>query len=525
MVASLTNPSGPEPNRTNALLGAAEGDYNLMAGWFGFPNLDKSVPYTVNVLNSTGGAAWGTQGGKLNINLNALNGGQGDSSFLRYLLVSEMVEQFMRSDEVNRGMAPGMSWFGNGTEGSQGEGLSRFLAAQFLAVNGLGFTPPTFENSWRWLSSSRADFVNQIIPTDNGPDAATGCSLLFICYLFSQLRFSIQQIISAGGPNLAAVYQRLTADQNDPFPPFLQLVNSAFPGSETIPSGGDPDNPFPLFIPNWLELDRNPATALIVADDFNLYQRHKDGRIWFYTGPPETGWLELDNNPHTVKITAANGTVYQLHDTGNIFIYTGTPHTGWLELDNNANTVDIVAVNRDLYQLHKDGRIWIYTGTPHTGWLELDSNPDTVKIAASGGDLYQLHRTGRIWKYTGTPHTGWLELDNNSATVDIVAAAQLYQLHKDGRVWMYTGTPHTGWLELDNNPATIKLAAYGSQLYQLHNTGKIWQYTGVPHNGWQLLDQNPASIALAATQGHLYQLHNSGNIFRYGFALYPGYPV
>jgi hypothetical protein len=47
---------------------------------------------------------------------------------VRYLLVSEMTEQFMR--------AQGLGWYGQNTEGSQGEGLSRFLAAQFLASTG-----------------------------------------------------------------------------------------------------------------------------------------------------------------------------------------------------------------------------------------------------------------------------------------------------------------------------------------------------------------------------------------------------
>ena len=40
-----------------------------------------------------------------------------------------------------------------------------------------------------------------------------------------------------------------------------------------------------------------------------LYQRHEDGRIWKYTGPPCSGdscpgWRQLDNNPKTDGITA-----------------------------------------------------------------------------------------------------------------------------------------------------------------------------------------------------------------------------
>jgi hypothetical protein len=46
-----------------------------------------------------------------------------------------------------------------------------------------------------------------------------------------------------------------------------------------------------------------------VAASGHLYQRHGNGRIWRYVGPPCTGescpgWRELDNNPKTVRIAA-----------------------------------------------------------------------------------------------------------------------------------------------------------------------------------------------------------------------------
>ena len=134
---------------------------------------------------------------------------------MRYLLVSEMVENFMRVQ--NRG------WFGSGTEGSEGEGLSRFLAAQFLAVNGLGNPPPGFDNSNAWLNSSRADFVNNIRAADDGPDEVTGCSLLFIYYLFSQLGFTIEAIVAAGANPLSGVYRNLTSKTVNLFPSFKQI--------------------------------------------------------------------------------------------------------------------------------------------------------------------------------------------------------------------------------------------------------------------------------------------------------------
>ena len=211
---------------------------------------------------------------------------------------------------------------------------------------------------------------------------------------------------------------------------------------------------YPKFA-NWQLLDNNPATGSITADGGALYQVHKNGRIWKYTGTPLTGWQELDNNPATKKIAAANGNLYQLHNNGRIWKYVSPPMTGWQEIDNNPATVDIVATGGDLYQLHNNGRIWKYTGVPHTGWQELDNNPATRRIAAAGGKLYQLHNNGRIWQYVGPPMTGWQELDNNPATASIMAADNdLYQMHNNGRIWKYTGVPHTGWQELDNNPRT-----------------------------------------------------------------------
>jgi hypothetical protein len=272
---------------------------------------------------------------------------------------------------------------------------------------------------------------------------------------------------------------------------------------------------YPKF-PSWQLLDNNHDTISTAAADGNLYQLHKTGKIWKYTGTPLTGWQMLDNNPASVKIIATGGSLYQLHNTGKIWKYTGVPLTGWQMLDNNAATVDIVASLGDLYQLHNTGKIWKYTGTPLTGWQELDNNGDTKKIAASGGNLYQLHKTGKIWKYTGVPHTGWQMLDNNGATIDIVPGGNdLYQLHDTGKIWKYTGTPLTGWQMLDNNPAAKEIAVgAGGILYQLHKTGAIWKYIGPPLTGWKQLDSNAASTYIVAANS-LYQLHNTGLIWKY----------
>ena len=268
--------------------------------------------------------------------------------------------------------------------------------------------------------------------------------------------------------------------------------------------------------PNWQLLDNNPATVAIASDGAQLYQLHRTGLIWRYTGTPLTGWQELDNNPASAQIVTSGGHLYQRHNTGLVWRYTGTPLTGWQLLDNNAATIDIVGDGDDLYQLHNSGRIWKFTGTPLTGWQELDNNAATRKIIAANGHLYQLHKTGLIWRYTGTPHTGWQQIDNNPATVDIIADGNdLFQLHNTGEVWKFTGTPLTGWQELDNNPATKQISAAGGRLYQRHETGKIWKYVTPPMTGWLQIDGNPSTASILAAGGNLYQRHNTGLIWRY----------
>jgi hypothetical protein len=103
---------------------------------------------------------------------------------------------------------------------------------------------------------SRLDYVNSTLPyPGNGP--GTGCSMLFMYYLFHQLGFSITQIIAAapgykdGVLNATAplrgVYKNLTGDDSDPFPFFKQLLDVAYPESQvsSIP-GTNPDDPWPL---------------------------------------------------------------------------------------------------------------------------------------------------------------------------------------------------------------------------------------------------------------------------------------
>jgi FG-GAP-like repeat/FG-GAP repeat len=218
-------------DRANGLIAVCEEDYALMSGWFGGIALTVGVPVTVQIApGSYASASWGPP--------IVLKPGNGSSiGVVRYLLVSEVTEMFM--------LAQNKGWFGAGNEGSAGEGLSRFLAGQFLIAAGLGVTEPGFALANSWMSTPRADYVNNIDVTDHGIDAKTGCAILFIYYLHTQLGYGIKSIIASAASELAGVYKILTGDPSDPFPPFKGLLDTYFPGTATVP-GTNPDNPFPL---------------------------------------------------------------------------------------------------------------------------------------------------------------------------------------------------------------------------------------------------------------------------------------
>jgi hypothetical protein len=282
---SATHPGGPEPSRTNALIAQCENDYNLMANWFGGIAPPFPLPLQVQVANAGGGASWGPP--------ITLDPGAGDANFMRSLMVSEVTEMLMR--------AQGKGWFApdGSNEQSCGEGLSHFLAQQFQIVSGIGLNTAFAGNGNIWLNSAltpvvngkdygaRSDYVNTTLEYDHGNDPGSGCAVLFIYYLFTQLGFPINNIIAAA-PGIAnaskclrGVFANLTGDSSDPFPFFKQLLNAAFPPSvpAAIP-GPNPDNPWPLGPSGtpWIQatitttdpIRDNPNTHLPVVIDFEV---------------------------------------------------------------------------------------------------------------------------------------------------------------------------------------------------------------------------------------------------------------
>ena len=243
---NLKSPAGPEPARLNSVIQACETDYDLMSGWFGSTGV---TGMKVQVTPRSNGAHWFGGSGSSTVRL--YPGGASytdDPVYLRYLMVSEITEIFMLNQNAG--------WFQGGDEGSKGEGLSRFLGARFLDVNGFAELQlrTDYGTARLWLNSPRGDYVNNA-PDDNGYDAVNGCTALFIWYLFTQFGFSETQIVAAAASTLAGVYRNLTGDPGDPFPFFKNLLDFYYPSTTSSAiAGPNPDNPWPLTLASfWVD--------------------------------------------------------------------------------------------------------------------------------------------------------------------------------------------------------------------------------------------------------------------------------
>ncbi len=221
-------------DRANALIAVCDADFDLMQGWFGGISLPYSIPYEVQINPGPGSSAsWGS-GPPISL----VPGDGQPLDIVRYLLVAEVTEMFML--EQGFGWSPLAS-----SEGTAGEGLSHFLATQLLMSIGSALRPSSIARLW--LNSPRQDFVNNVDFSDNANDPKTGCAVLFLWYLFSQLNFSVDAIVAAGNSELSGVFRNLTGDNGDPFPFFKQILDVVFPSQTTsaIP-GPNLDDPYPL---------------------------------------------------------------------------------------------------------------------------------------------------------------------------------------------------------------------------------------------------------------------------------------
>lgn len=247
----------------------AEADFAIMQSWFQGTQIPAfSFPVAVQITASdigTGAHTTWAPNSQIRIDMRVPNQ-SGEIGTIRINLVEEIVEVFMFYQR--------MGWYGgkfrsDGTEGTVGEGLSIFLGQQLAFQQRI---QSEFLNNFhanQWMKSNRPtenltclqsppppftcptlDYVNSAAP---GPDPNTGGGitnlsyidagyyLLFLYYLKDVRGFSINQIIAAGPVNtgsITEVYQRLTGDRtSDPNQTVLQLINSNFPNSTTLPFG------------------------------------------------------------------------------------------------------------------------------------------------------------------------------------------------------------------------------------------------------------------------------------------------
>jgi hypothetical protein len=371
--------------RAQALQSICEHDFQVVSNWFGNIALTVGTPITVNITPGPyASAGWGPP-----IRLTPGNGSS--LTVVRYLLVAELSEMFMLAQ--NRG------WFdpGGSNEGSSGEGLSRYLCHEFLMREGLGVHEPGFELAPQWLNSTRADFVNNVDVFDHGVDAKTGCAILFIYYLHTQLGYGTEAIIAAGAATLAGVHQNLTGDASDPFPLFKRFLDASFPSltSSSVP-GPNPDNPWPLSsvrVSPRLPLRSQVGVVSRNRDKLDVFATDRAGVIWTAAWEPAFadwwhGWWQLKGG-RAAPGAPANGVSRSL-DKLDVFvtgadmgIYTAAWEPaftdwwhGWWLLNRGATApkghITVVSRNTDkldAFVVGQDGRVYTAAWQPgFTDW-------------------------------------------------------------------------------------------------------------------------------------------------------------
>jgi hypothetical protein len=96
---------GLEPDRTNAVIAACEGDFSFMRGSFGNIDLGVNIPISVHIIPpgrdgacaDPGGCGSLTSSGNLTVTVSDKELKTADASVIRYVIVAEIVEIFMRA--------------------------------------------------------------------------------------------------------------------------------------------------------------------------------------------------------------------------------------------------------------------------------------------------------------------------------------------------------------------------------------------------------------------------------------------
>lgn len=426
-----------EPARTNSMLANAsngtpvvENDFAWMQAQFAGVALTGTIPTSVTALG--GGASWWPL---------RLYGDTSPATYLRTLIIAEVVEMFMAAQNKGWGYSSGVN-----NEESCGEALSLFLAVQFQLQNSLGTTYALVNSPAGWLNTSlpaadpactefdgtthygaRKDYVNATLPfAGNGP--ATGCSMAFFYYLFAQLGFtSIPDIIAAApgvdasdnliGPScFRGVWQGLTGDNGDPFPLFKALLDNAYPQNAVanIP-GPITDNPFPLaMLSFWV--DKSTFGRDEVEDIININGGRFENAFWLVIeGFNKNGYLSF-----APSITAFTGSFKNIN--GIQIVPNATPVTyentnpnipqrirlGYDIIFDNSSLTDpnaFPAVGAAAVQMELDTSVTI------AGNVVLGSNAVTMFELVSGADPYFTNLNPALG------NTFWLSQDLRTMTL------------------------------------------------------------------------------------------------------------
>ncbi len=227
----FTSLGGVGQTIADGVLTTCESDYNRIAGYFGGitpPGLPFNIylaPLSANGDGRGGAGHPACLSGEIGVDVKT--NPTLDIDLSRFLVVAEVVEVFSA--------AQNLGW---NCGADNGEGLSRVLATVLYPAELDGYATAGF-----WLDlRKRPDYVDKNKATDRDR-VANGCSVLFLNFLNSQLKFGWNQIVAAGAPTLAKTYAKLTGQSNG-FVRFKNLLQSKFPQGK--PSRLQTDNPFPL---------------------------------------------------------------------------------------------------------------------------------------------------------------------------------------------------------------------------------------------------------------------------------------
>jgi hypothetical protein len=250
----------------NYLLGQVEPAFTTTTGWFGTDTTKFGTSNRQQVLldqkdgTGAGNNGYANPSNPINLDSQSNNSTIGTAGpIVSMLWMAEWSEVLMSLTS---------NWHAGD---SSGEGLSQFCNILLFQAGHYDYYG-SFVDSWlnggqAWSSnnqkfvaspnSARSDWVTQTftgVTTSAGDQihgdgdlVSFGCALGFIFYLYTQLSFSIDKIISNYSGTLSSAYNGLTGDPGNPFPFFLALIENVYPASATaVIPGPVKDNPFPL---------------------------------------------------------------------------------------------------------------------------------------------------------------------------------------------------------------------------------------------------------------------------------------